>query len=85
MPGPFDPFPTHPEPTPGNETVALIADTDEEVEAYLRLAVPPSYVVVRSAADVPTHLGGMAILTKRELEPELRDALVTALAADPAP
>jgi hypothetical protein len=83
MPGPFEDFEPMPLTT-SDAPVALVADTDADVDAYLALGQPASYVVVRSAADVPERLGGMAILTQRDLGDELRDALVTALAATPA-
>jgi hypothetical protein len=68
-------------------TVAVVADSDEDLAAYLQLGPPEDYVVVYTAADVPARLGGMANLRQDELEPELRDALARALGVTtwPAP
>jgi hypothetical protein len=81
MAGPFDPLVMPPSRVPDAAPVALVVDSDEQLQRYLELGEPPSYVVVRTAADVPAVLDGMAILTDRELEKDLQDALVIALAA----
>jgi hypothetical protein len=81
MAGPFDPLVMPPTHVPGTAPVALVVDTEEQLRRYLALGEPPSYVVVRTAADVPAVIDGMAILTDRELDRDLQQALVTALSA----
>lgn len=83
MASPFDPLPLGPEPdlTGAAKPVALVVDDDDQADAY-RAAAPSSgstYVVVKDASDVPSELGGMAILTERDLGDELRSALIHAL------
>jgi hypothetical protein len=74
-----------PMPLPGDverdvDPVGLVVESFEQARDYLELGTSPSgYVIIRTAADVPARLGGLALLTDAELDPKLRDALVRAL------
>lgn len=54
--------------------VGIVCDDLDAVAAYLSDPLGP-YVVIRSVADVPATLGGLAILTHELLTPELVEAL----------
>lgn len=62
-----------------SQTVAVVVADPGDAVAYLEMGGVTEYVIVRTAADVPESLGGMAILRQDELDPELRDALTCAL------
>lgn len=58
--------------------VGIVADDLEKVAAYLDAGPLGPYVVIRTAADVPPRLGGIALLDV-QVDVELRDALVRAM------
>lgn len=62
-----------------SELVAVVVDDPADALAYLELGGVTQYVIVRTAADVPARLGGVAILRQGDLELDLRDALARAL------
>lgn len=59
--------------------VGIVCSRLEDVVAYLEAGPVGPYVVIRSAADVPAALGGLANLRSDVLEPELRQAIARAL------
>jgi hypothetical protein len=83
---PFEQAPLGPPPVPNELPIAVVVDDDEQAAAYLAAGpVPGGHVVVKTSADVPERLGGMAIVTERRLDEELQHALLVALgvAAEP--
>ena len=60
------------------DPVGIVADSFEDVFEYLDLGGIASYVIIRTVADVPPRLGGIALLTSAPIPPELADALTEA-------
>jgi hypothetical protein len=76
----FAPLPMAPPPEPNTLPVAIVVDNDEQAAAYLAAGpVPGDHVVVKTAADLPAQVGGIAIVTTEDLGDELRAALIRAL------
>jgi hypothetical protein len=59
--------------------VGIICSDPADAVRYLEAGPVGPYVIIRSAADVPAALGGMANLRTDVLEPELREAVTRAL------